>query len=306
MSLRVALFIDRPDWHARRLTEALAARGTEAVLVSLKDCGFDIGAGTGFWIPGFDGVLPDAALVRCVPGGSFEAVTLRLSLLHALREAGVPVVNDARAIERCVDKSMTSYLLQRAGIETPRTWVTESLERARELAGQESPLVLKPLFGSQGRGLRLIERPADLPPTEEVDGVYYLQRYVESESGEWRDCRVIVAGDRPVAAMNRLGESWITNVKQGANVEPIPIDERLGALAVRAARAVGAGYCGVDVIRDRAGRRLVLEVNSMPAWSALQRVSDVDVTQAIADAFLELAGLGSPSIRELPRRGVGD
>ncbi len=306
MTLRVALFMDRPDWHARRLIEALAARGAETVLVSLRDCSFDIGAGVGLAIPGFERALPDAALVRCVPGGSFEAVTMRLSLLHALREVGVPVVNDARAIERCVDKSMTSFLLQRAGIETPRTWVTESLERAQDLARQESPLVLKPLFGSQGRGLKLVETPADLPPPEEVDGVYYLQRYVESESGEWRDCRVIVAGDRPVAAMNRLGESWITNVKQGATVEPIPIDERLGALAVRAAQAVGAGYCGVDVIRDRAGRRLVLEINSMPAWSALQRVSDVDVTQAIADAFLELAGRAAPSIRELPRRGVGD
>ncbi len=306
MSLRVALFMDRPDWHARRLTEALAARGVEAVLVSLRDCGFDIGAGSGLAIPGFERRLPDAALVRCVPGGSFEAVTKRLSLLHALREAGVPLVNDARAIERCVDKSMTSYLLQRAGIDTPRTWVTESWERAQELVGQEAPLVLKPLFGSQGRGLRLVEAPADLPPPEDVDGVYYLQRYVETESGDWRDCRVIVAGDRPVAAMNRLGASWITNVKQGARVEPIPIDEGLGALAVCAARAVGAGYCGVDVMRDRRARLLVLEINSMPAWSALQRVSDIDVTQAIADAFLELAGHAAPFARDIPRRGVGD
>ena len=44
----------------------------------------------------------------------------------------------------------------------------------------------------------------------------------------------------------------------------------------------------------------------MPAWSALQRVSDVNVTQAIADAFLALAGRAAPSVREMPRRGVGD
>ena len=96
-----------------------------------------------------------------------------------------------------------------------------------------------------------------------------------------------MAGERPVAAMMRLGQSWITNVRQGASVEPIPLDQGLGALAVRAVRAVGAGYAGVDIIRDRQGRPLVLEVNSMPAWSALQRVSERDVTQAIVDAFLE-------------------
>ncbi len=61
--------------------------------------------------------------MRFVPGGSFEEVTLYLGVLHALRELGVTVWNDARAIERCVDKSTTTFFLQReAGIPTPRTF----------------------------------------------------------------------------------------------------------------------------------------------------------------------------------------
>ena len=61
-------------------------------------------------IPGFEGQLPDAAFVRSIAAGSFEQVTLRLSLLHALRELGVAIYNDARAIEKSVDKAMTSFV----------------------------------------------------------------------------------------------------------------------------------------------------------------------------------------------------
>ena len=86
-------------------------------------------------------------------GGTFQAVTLRLGILHALRENGVLVWNDARAIERCVDKSTTSFLLARAGIPTPDTWAVESRESARAIVRREAahgPL-LKPLFGLGAR-----------------------------------------------------------------------------------------------------------------------------------------------------------
>ena len=68
-----------------------------------------------------------------VPGGNFEQVTLYLGVLHALRELGVRVWNDARAIERCVDKSTTTFVLQKAGIPTPRTWSGSSRDEAQAI-----------------------------------------------------------------------------------------------------------------------------------------------------------------------------
>ena len=306
---RIAIFVDRPDWHARRLIAAFAARGAEAVPVPLHACGFEIGRAGGLVLPGFEEGLPDGGFVRCVPGGGFEQVTFRLGVLHALGELGVPLCNDARTIERCVDKSMTSFLLQRAGIPTPPSWICESAEEARRIAARElargGRLVLKPLFGSQGRGLHLIEIEAALPPPEEVAGVYYLQRYVEGEPEAWRDWRVLVAGGRVVAAMLRHGAQWITNAHQGARCELAVAELHLADLAIAAARAVGAGYAGVDVIRDREGRYLVLEVNSMPAWSALQRVSAVDITQALADGFLAAIETREPVPGPALVRGAG-
>lgn len=292
-SPRIALFVDRPDWHARRLIAAFRTRGVEPVTVPFRESGFAVGQGAGLDLPGFDGGLPDGAFVRFLPAGSFEQVTVRLGLLHALRESGVPVWNDARAIERCVDKSMTSFMLQRAGLPTPDSWVFDTFEGAAAVVAREAdaaaPLVLKPLFGSQGRGLRLIERVADLPPEDDLAGVYYLQRFLRAEGAGWRDVRVFVAGDQPIAAMVRHGKRWITNVHQGADVEALRLDDTLSRLAVDAAAAVGAGYAGVDILRDERGRPWVLEVNSMPAWSALQKVSDVNVAQVLVDGFLAVA-----------------
>ena len=288
---RIAIFAERPQWHANRLRTALAARGADGVCVSLGDCSFDTGAGAhGLDLPGFRGQLPDGALVRTISAGSFEQVTLRLGLLHALHDLGVPVCNDARAIERCVDKSTTTFLLSRAGVPTPPTWVCESPEHARAVAEREigagRPVVLKPLFGAQGRGLHFIDDASRLPGPDEVAGVYYLQRYVETGEGDFRDWRVFVVGGRAVAAMIRHGDQWITNVGQGARCEGASPDGEVGALAVAAADAVGAGFAGVDIIRDAGGRHQVLEVNSMPAWQGLQGVSRVDLAQEIADHFL--------------------
>lgn len=303
---RIALFVDQPDWHSRRLLKAFAGRDADVACVSLSDCGFRTGTGHGLLLPGFEAALPAAAFVRQISDGSFEQVTKRLGVLHALREVGVRVYNDARAAERCVDKSTTSFLLHRAGVPTPDTWAVESPEQARAVVAAEArpgrPLVLKPLFGSQGRGLRLIEDVETLPPPEDVDSVFYLQRYVSGPTAGWRDWRVFVVGDRAIAAMIRHGIEWRTNAARGARCEGAAATGRLAELAVAATRAVGADYAGVDLIADATGELLVLEVNSMPAWKSLQSVSDTDIAGALAADLLALLA-GTPQARELPPVG---
>src|SRR6476619_216225 len=244
----VVLIADGIDWHARTLTKAFAAQGVRTIPTSLQACGMETRGPTGLDIPGFGGRLPDAVFVRTVYGGTFQAATLRLGILHALRENGVLVWNDARAIERCVDKSMTSFLLARAGIPTPATWAAESHATARAIVQRESPqgpLVLKPLFGSQGRGLRLIRTADELPAPDEVAGVYYLQRYLGAEgSGGFRDFRLLVSRGRVIAAMARHAAGWITNVKQGGRPLPVVPDKDMKELAVRATEAVAAEFAG--------------------------------------------------------------
>lgn len=293
--MRIALFAERRDGHAGLLIAALAKRGVEAVPVALKHCAVMTTAPHGLHIPGFEDGLPSGAFVRGIPAGSFEQVTVRLGFLHALRELGVPVWNDARAIETCIDKAMTSHLIAKAGLSTPATWTAQSLEAARAIAARETAgghaLVLKPLFGSQGRGLKLIRMADDLPDEDEpgIAGLYYLQRFVQPVGALWQDIRVFVCAGQAIAAMTRTGDTWITNVHQGGKPQALLLTDELRNLAVRAVAATGADYAGVDVIRGRDGALLVLEVNSMPAWTGLEQVNpNADVAQAIADAFVNV------------------
>lgn len=287
---RIALLSDARGWHEARLKRAFFRRGVRPVFVSLRACRLDPRAPLGLHLPGFTDRLPEAVFVRAIPGGSFEQVTLRLDVLHALAECGTLVYNPARAIERTVDKAMTSLLLHRARVATPPTWACESPAQARQRLRRETAaghkLVLKPLFGSRGRGLQLLSSTAELPPPEAVDGVYYLQRYVPGTDTFGRDWRVMVVGGRAVAAMERRSEHWITNRAQGGLCLPCPLTAEFAAPAEAATAAVGASYAGVDLIRHRDGALQVLEVNGIPAWSGLQTVTPVDIAQTLVDDLL--------------------
>jgi tetrahydromethanopterin:alpha-L-glutamate ligase len=289
----IVLFGDGRDWHGRSLLRAFKRRGLTPLLAPLDSCGFSTETATGLAIPGLGNQCPEGAFVRFVPGGSFEQVTLYLGVLHALRELGVTVWNDARAIERCVDKSTTTFFLQRAGIPTPRTFSgvdrAEAEEIASALLGDGRKLVQKPLFGAQGKGLRLIASLADLAPPEEVNGVYYLQEFVPPAQEQHQDWRLLVCAGRVVASMIRHGTGWITNIKQGARAKAAIASQEIVDLALRATACVGADYAGVDVIQAKDGRFLVLEVNSMPAWNGLQSVSRVRISDHLVDAFLDAA-----------------
>ncbi|BBP05175.1 lysine biosynthesis protein LysX [Sulfuriferula plumbiphila] len=292
MNGRIAIFTDDPGWHGKRLKQAFAARGYEAVYLSLMDCRVDLEEGIGgVVLPGFEDRLPDGVFVRGVPGGTLEQVILRLDFLHVLPAIGVPVYNSARAIEKSVDKAMTSLLLKQADVSTPLTWVLESETQARALLMREvargHELVLKPLFGSQGTGLRRLAHPGDLPPVEDYQGLYYLQRYVGAEAGAGEDYRVLVIGGTSRAAMTRRGTGWINNVAQGAACLPAPEDSMLFRLAEAATHALDMDYAGVDMIRDREGHLTVLEVNSIPAWLGLQSVVEADIAGMLVDDFLD-------------------
>lgn len=286
----ILMVSDQRDWHARQIEAAFSNVPARMERIDLADCDFDTQSPSGLTLPVLGARLPDAVYVRTFSSGSFEAITKRLGVLHALAALGVLVWNDARAIERCVDKSMTSFLLARAGVPTPPTWTIESAESARSLVEREvslGPLVLKPLFGAQGKGLRLILSPEDLPAPEAVAGVYYLQRFQPSGAEDFRDFRLFVLRNRVIAAMMRRASTWITNVKQGGEPIAVSLDPKMERLALAAAEAVGATIAGVDVLIGGDGEPTVLEVNSMPAWSGLQKVAACNIAEAIAENLMD-------------------
>ncbi|MFB3116250.1 MAG: RimK family alpha-L-glutamate ligase [Gammaproteobacteria bacterium] len=284
---KIAIVTDEPGWHGRQLKEALAAHGLSSQYISSMECLINItDSGTQINLPGFESV-PLAVFVRGVPGGTLEQVIFRLNILHTLSEMGIVVYNNPRGIERTVDKAMTSFLLKQAGLPTPETWVCESNEKAefiyRQECGQGKKLVIKPLFGSQGIGVHLLDSDTGLIHDENFAGVYYLQSFIDCGDKDSFDIRVFVINGKAIAAMTRRSKSWITNRAQGAQCEPLKLDGELHQLSEAAVKAVGIDYGGVDLIPDTNGRLQVIEVNSIPAWWGLQKVTDFNIASSLID-----------------------
>ena len=288
MNPRIALISDDPGWHGARLREAFAVCNLDVSVVSLCDCAIDLTQTThGLVIPGFEDDLPDGVFVRGVPGGTLEQVVLYLDVLHALRALDIPVYNSGHAIERSVDKGMTSLLLHQAGIPVPPTWVVSNPDKAQAIWARERAaghrLVVKPLFGSQGLGITRLSANDPLPRLEDYQSVYYLQHFIEGGSHDWR---VFVINGKAVASMQRHGNHWINNVAQGATCIAAPYDVELEALAEGAVDALAMDYAGVDLMRDASGMLQVIEVNGIPAWKGLQAACGIDIAAHLVEDFV--------------------
>ena len=289
--MKIPIFTDEPGWQGAQLQHAFARRGIETAFVSLQNCVIDLSqAKPLIHIPGFD-ALPTAAFVRGIAGGTLQQVITRLNVLHMLAKQGVRVYNQPQAIERTVDKAMTSFLLRMHGVATPATWACESrsqVENVRQKAfSNHQQLVIKPLFGSQGQGVRkLLEHEAmPVPMQQYVDGVYYLQQFIQSADAP-HDYRVFVVAGKVIAAMKRHGETWVSNMASGARCAAFEPTAEMALLAISAAKAVDIDYCGVDIIQAASGEYYVLEVNSIPAWRGLQSVTALNIAQHLVDDLL--------------------
>ena len=293
--MKVAILGQKGNWHTTVLQAALARRGIEAPCFPITQVTARVTDR-----PWLAAVSPqpmtsvsepledyDIVFVRGIPGGSLEQIIFRVDVLHRLENTGVRVINSPRAIERTVDKYYTSTLLEDAGLPTPRTVVTEQFDQAlaafHELGGD---VVVKPLFGSEGRGMVRVSDPDTayraLRALELGRYVYYLQEFVPHGS---EDIRVFVVDEQIIAAMVRQGQTWKTNIAQGAKAVPLSLDPALSAIAWQAARAVGADYAGVDILVTEGGDYTVIEVNGIPGWQGIQEVTQVD----IADRLVEYA-----------------
>jgi RimK family alpha-L-glutamate ligase len=286
-ALRVAVLGASGSWHSRRLIGALGARGHEVLAIPATRLRSVVDPGGRVHVLGPDGVALDLVIVRGLPRGSLEQVIFRMDALHVLAEQGVRCVNSPRAIERTIDKSWAGAVLTLAGVPTPPTIVCERYDDAiqafDELGGD---VVVKPLFGAMGHGIVRVEdrdlahrvfRALELERT-----VYYVQRTV-APAGR-RDLRLLVVGGEIAGAMERETDSWRANIARGARPRAVTLGDDERGLALAAAVALEADVAGVDLLIGPDGEAVVVEVNGIPGWQALQSVCERDLTQLVARA----------------------
>jgi RimK family alpha-L-glutamate ligase len=300
--MHVVILSANTGWHTDALSAALAARGHVAVVLPYDKLIARLGSGrTGADLsseqtPVLDA---DAVLARIIPHGSLEQIIYRVDALHWIEARGVTVMNTATTIERCVDKFYTTALLEHAGLPVPETVVCETAADAVEAVRRFGDAVIKPIFGSMGRGMVRVEDPDTAfrvaRTLEDLRSVFYVQQTIAHDG---RDVRVFVVGGRVVGAIERFAPpgEWRTNIARGGEARPFTLPPMWEAIALSAVAVVGAEYAGVDLIASRDGRLYVLEVNAIPAWKGFQAATGIDVADALVKHLEHLKRVGSQQV----------
>jgi len=289
--MRIAILSGGDGWHVRDLLRAALELGHVAEVVDFRKVQACVGRVSlpplliGEGKP--DLADFDAIIVRTMPPGSLEQVVFRMDVLQALANRGVKILNPPRALEVCVDKYLALERLQQAGLLVPETIVCQRADAALDAFEQLGrDVVVKPIFGSEGRGMMRITDPElawrTFRAIERTQAVLYLQRFIRHPG--W-DLRAFVLNGKVIASVRRVSAGdWRTNVAQGARAELFKLTSSQEELALLASAAVGTIAAGVDLLPGPNGEIYLIEVNAVPGWRALSPATGVDVARAIVNA----------------------
>lgn len=282
----IGVIASQLDWNVRELLREIEKKGEHPEVFPITGFLTRVSSMPRVQSGGCVADTMDCIFVRWVSGGSAEQIIYRMDVLHRLENMGVTVINPSIAVERCADKYYTCSLLEDVGILTPETICTEHYDEAMAAFDEMEDVVVKPLFGSQGIGvMRIQDRDLAHRLFRVLDygkSVFYIQKYVPHND---EDFRAFVLGDAVISSMKRKGQCWKTNFAQGASVERVDLPDYVEDVAVKASKATGCEYAGVDILPSQ-GHYYVIEVNSIPGWKGLQSVTDFCIAEKIVDYFL--------------------
>lgn len=277
MSTSISLFFDQIRFEEKSILRAGERKGVKITPVDAKRLYIDVVKRKA------NVKLGNVALQRCI--SYFRALHLSASLEHL----GVLVINPFKVILTCGNKLFTTLALTKAGVPMPKTTVaftSDSVIDFLENTGYDA--VLKPVVGSWGRFVSplkdkesaeaILESREFMHPLYQV---YYIQERVRRPP---RDIRATVIGDRVVAAIYRVAppDKWKTTIARGGRGEICKITPELEEVTLKAAKAVGGGILGVDLMESRDGL-LVHDVNHTVEFGATVSATKVDIPGLIVD-----------------------
>lgn len=208
------------------------------------------------------------------------------AVLRQFELMGSYTPNPSDAILRARDKLRSHQLLAAQGIELPATVFGDNPDDTADLLSMlgPPPHVIKLNEGTQGAGVMLTEKlSASRGVVEALRGLYaqfLVQEFIQEARGA--DLRCFVVGGRVVAAMQRQAPEgdFRSNLHRGGVATAAKASTKEQQVAVQAARVLGLGVAGVDLIRSNRGP-LVLEVNASPGLEGIEAATGVDVAAAI-------------------------
>jgi len=281
---QTAIISDVHDWHTEKIEFYLKKNECNVTRLKFSDIKLNVNENKIFFFNKNIQKL-DAVWVRFLNGQSLEEITTKLTYLHLLNELNIYVHNSALTIEKTVDKVRTSGLLKINRILTPDThiWIGE---KKKKIIKKDS--LLKPIFGSQGKGITLVKKNTNLRDMKSSGNVFYLQNFVgEIKDQKFSDLRVLVSNHKVIASMERTSESFLTNVYQGASYHRVQISSEIIKLSEKISRIFKLGYGGID-IKIIKKKNFVLEINSIPSWKNINKLYKKDLSEKLVKDFIKI------------------
>lgn len=283
--MKLAITFDRLRLEEKELQKEAEKAGCKSELIDVRKLSFNV---TGKKINNGFG---DVVLQRCI------SYYRSIFLARILENFGIKVINSTKISEACGNKLVTSMLLAKAGVPTPKTYValdSESVFEAAEKVGY--PVVIKPFTGSWGRMVDIAKEPQTLGTIVEyresmqspVEHMYYIQEFVKRPP---RDIRLIVAGDEVIASVYRnapKGE-WRTNVARGGTTTTFKLNKEIEDITLKAAKAVGGGILGVDAMETKDHGYTIHEVNNTVEFKGAQASTEHRIAKKIVDYVIREA-----------------
>lgn len=231
----------------------------------------------GHILEGFDAIIPRIGANRTFYG---------TAILRQFETMGTYSINSSLAITRSRDKLRSQQLLVMKGVNMPATGFAHAASDINDLIDLVGgpPLIIKLVEGTQGVGVVLAEtRKAAESVTQTLRGLnanIILQEYIAESKGA--DIRCFVVGDKVVAAMQRIAApgEFRANIHRGGTAEYVRINKAEREAAIKAAKIMGLGMAGVDLIRSKRGP-LILEINSSPGLEGIETATQKDIASSI-------------------------
>lgn len=274
-----SLLYDTIRWEEKAIVAAAKKRSIPVNLVDSKDLSIRLNSRR---LP----LRNEVVLQRCV------SYFRNVHSTAALESAGHRVVNSFACAWVCGNKLFGTLELVKHKVPTPRTVLAMAEDSAlRSIKKMGYPVVVKPVVGSWGRLSALLkDEDAARAVIEDREHmfplyqVYYLQEFVKRPQ---RDIRSFVIGDETVAAIYRYsgGTEWRTNTARGGRAEKCKISPELNELSLKAARAVGGEFVGVDLMEGKDGL-LVHEVNNTTEFKNTVPATGVDIPGMVIEYLI--------------------
>lgn len=269
------------------LFDAAVRRGHEVVVIDHLRCYMDINSTNPKVYYKGEELIFDAVIPRIGSSTTFYGT----AILRQFEINGVYTVNPSLAISQSRDKLRAHQLLSQEKIGIPTTafsYFANNVEELIKIVGG-SPLILKLLEGTQGKGVILADTDKSAKAVVEAFGgletFFLVQEFIKESDGA--DIRCFVVGDQVVASMKRQGAEgeFRSNLHRGGSGMAVELTEEERKTAISAARIMGLGVAGVDLVRSKRGP-LILEINSSPGLEGIQAVTHKDIADMIID-FVE-------------------